>query len=99
MFEKFDFDHWWKGAATAGTAITVAAAAVQLVPLVILGLGVVALGLGEWINHPKTQEMVMGSGMRGVATRYNRSNSAIGIVLDLVGMVTIIYGGYRLVTL
>ena len=49
---KWDLEHWWKLLAAAGALIASTSAPVIFVPGVLIGLGPLFFGIGEWINHP-----------------------------------------------
>ena len=48
---------WWNIVAFAGGLIAVAAGLEQFIAAVLIGLGLLSFGVGEWINHPKRIQM------------------------------------------
>jgi hypothetical protein len=50
--KKMDLDHWWKLVGAAGGLIAIASTPVQFVPGLLIGLGLLLFGVGEWANHP-----------------------------------------------
>jgi hypothetical protein len=63
--------------------------------MTIVGLGIFAVGIGEWLNHPY-QERIMGTWH---GSGYIRSPGLIGRTLDLLGAILIGIGLYRLLTI
>jgi hypothetical protein len=90
--KKFDLEHWWKLLAAAGATIVVASIAVKFTPTIFLGLGLLACGIGEWIDHPLQTKIGQGFKITG----YPRSPSILGVVLDGVGIVLAIVGLIKL---
>ena len=51
--KDFNFKHWWTLVAAAGAAIAVASIPAHFVPGFLIGLALLAFGVGEWINRPR----------------------------------------------
>jgi hypothetical protein len=91
--KKFDLEHWWKLLAAAGAAVLVASIAVKSTPTIFLGLGLLACGVGEWIDHPLQTRL--GHGFK--ITGYPRSPSILGVLLDCLGAILLIVGLIKLI--
>lgn len=87
--KKFDLEHWWKMLAGAGAAITVASVAVKFPATTFIGLGLLAAGIGEWINHPY-REFVSGGLYK--LTGHPRSPTIAGLLFDTGGVVLLTVG-------
>jgi hypothetical protein len=92
-FKGFDLDRWWKVAIVVGLALVLAALAANNRAVVLVGLGIVACGFGEWINHRMQMEFIHG----GTLTSYHRANRPLGLVLDALGTAVAGAGIYLLV--
>src|SRR3546814_12684961 len=77
--DGIDLRHWWSITIVVGLAIFLGALAVADKATMILGLGALAIGIGEMVNHPKR--------MRGNAmvtiTSWPRTPVIGGTVLDV----------------
>jgi hypothetical protein len=93
--KNFNLEHWWKLLAAAGATIVVASVTVKSVPTILIGLGLIACGIGEWKNHPLQTKV--GPGFK--ITSYPWSASVLGLVLDSCGLVVLGIGLYRLLAL
>lgn len=91
--KDFDLEHWWKLTAAAGALIAVASAPVQFAPGLLIGLGLLLFGLGEWANHP----LRTGVGQGFTITGYPWGPNAFGLVLDAIGVCLFALGLYRLI--
>jgi hypothetical protein len=89
----FDLSLWWRAAIAVGLAITIAALAANNLPLILIGLGIVACGFGEWVNHPMLIEFMRG----GTLTSHPRFNRPLGLMLDALGIALVGFGIYRLI--
>lgn len=76
----------------AGVALCVAAVAVSNNHLLLVGLGMVLGGIGEFINHERQSRYVPG----GIATGYPRRPRVAGLLFDALGLVVGITGLLRL---
>lgn len=62
--KNFDLRRWWIAAIAVGVAVVFAALAAKDRDVVLIGLGIVSCGFGEWLNH----RMEMEIGPRGTLT-------------------------------
>jgi hypothetical protein len=60
----------------------------------LVGLGIIAIGFGEWLNHRMEKSIVGGAPL----TTFERKNRTSGIVLDVLGALLIFVGLYRLIS-
>ncbi|MEY9703752.1 hypothetical protein ACFLEY_21515 [Bradyrhizobium sp. YCK136] len=90
---KISLDEWWKVIATAGGAITVAAVAAKFTPAVLLGVGLLLFGVGEWFNHPLQTKVGLGFKITGHPWR----PKIFGLLMDAAGLVLAGLGIYRLI--
>lgn len=95
--EKFDLEHWWKASVAAGVALAVAAAAIGHNALLLIGVGFLCFGVGEWINRPIQQALHRGHGVQGVITSYPWRPKPFGLAMDTIGVVAFCIGFYRLI--
>lgn len=91
--KSFDLQRWWKAAIAVGLAMVVAALASKDRDIAVIGLGIVACGFGEWMNHRMEMEFVNG----GPLTSFPRVNRPMGLVLDTLGFMLVGLGLYRLI--
>jgi hypothetical protein len=85
---KLDFARWWKVLIAVGVAFVLGALIAKDVAFQVIGLGIVASGFGEWMNHRMEMEPRHG----GVVTSFERKNRFIGVFLDVVGVILILTG-------
>jgi hypothetical protein len=99
--DQFKPDRWWNVTAFAGGVIAVAAVAAQFVAALLIGLGILAFGVGEWFNHPPRTEMPRSVIVSIHAkTGSNRWQPKIlGILLDALGVGLFGLGVFRLFAL
>jgi hypothetical protein len=91
------WEHWYKALMAAGVALGVAAVAVGHTPLLIIAIGMVLFGLGEFTNHPY-QERVMLDGFgrpHAKVSGHPRRVGTLGIILDVGGACLVIWGIIR----
>lgn len=62
-------------------------------PTALVSLGTFWVGLGEWVNHPLQTRLVPGYKITG----YPRNASLLGVFFDLLGLVLIAVGLYKLI--
>jgi hypothetical protein len=91
--EKLDLQRWWKVAIAVGVAIVVPAVSVKDQGFALIGLGVIALGFGEWMNHRMETQIKYS----GTLTTFERVNRPMGLALDGVGIILIALGLFRIV--
>ena len=88
-------DKWYKALIGAGVALGVAAVAAHHNQLLVLAVGMVLLGIGEFINHPFRS-------FRDGWTIYEghpRIPSLPGTIISAAGVLVMLYGGVRLIML
>jgi len=95
--KDFDLEHWWKMLAGAGVAIVVASIAVKFVPTILIGLGLLLIGLGEWRMHPRIQYPVGTPLDGGIVTITPRMLSPLGLAADGLGGLLGVVGLIKLV--
>ena len=82
------FEHWWKLLAGAGVAMAVASITAGQRPGIIVGLGLLGVGTGEWISHPLQTQLGHGFQITG----YPRRWKVAGTGLSLAGGALLLYG-------
>lgn len=92
--KNFDLERWWNAVIVVGLAVLVAGVAAKDRAIVLIGLGMIAAGFGEWLNHGKQMEF-MGAGM---LTSFPRQNRVAGLLLLTLGILLMAFGLYRLLT-
>jgi len=85
-------DCWYKilpviGTVTLILGLTVDIKGVSNIFVQLVSVGVVFIGIGEWINHPLQTRLVPGYKTTG----YNRINTFPGNSWDIIGIGLIIY--------
>jgi hypothetical protein len=96
--EEFNFKFWWNLLGAAGAAIVVASATASFVPGFLVGLGILAVGVGEWHNHPRRTEIITGK-ERGTYIKHGTNPwkpKLFGLIVDAIGIVLFCWGLYRL---
>ena len=93
--QEFDDRHWWTAIVIFGSGFLVASVIVKEYNLVVIALGIVVLGLGEFYSHP----MQINVRPNVVVTSYPRKLSWLGLLLDVTGLALIATGIYRFMTL
>jgi hypothetical protein len=94
--KKFDLEHWWKMVAAAGATVLVAAVAVKFVPAMLLGLGLLAIGCGEWMMHPERTVPYREGLQSWLVTTHARYVKAPAVALDVLGALLCIIGVFRM---
>jgi|ERR1043166_1334122 hypothetical protein len=86
--KDFDDRHWWILVSIAGTLIATASAPVKFLPGLVIGLGLLSAGVGQWIGRP-----VVTSRKDGIITTMHpwRPN-VLGIILTVIGIGIIAIG-------
>lgn len=87
------------GAAGALASMTVELKGVANAHALLVSLGLISLGIGEWVNHPLQTKLVrphayMPGG--GYITSHPRHNSAIGIAFDVLGFALVALAIYKI---
>lgn len=91
--KNFDLRRWWITAIVVGLVITLAALPVDNRGCILVGLGIISCGFGEWMNH----RMKVEPSYHGRLITYPRVNRPIGLALDALGILLAAIGLYRLV--
>jgi hypothetical protein len=91
------WEHWYKAVIAAGVALGVAAVAASHTPLLIIALGMVLFGVGEFTNHPYQERVMLDALNR---PQYKISGHArrvgwLGLTLDIAGGLLVIWGIVR----
>jgi hypothetical protein len=98
--KKFDLDHWWNLLAAVGVIIALAFLVAQLTHGFLFGLGLLLLGTGERINHPRRSEIVRDEivssstateGNLWQPNPFGLSLDALGVGLFTVGLLLAIF--------
>ncbi len=85
---KLDLARWWKVLIAVGVAFVLGALLAKDLTFQVIGLGIVACGFGEWMNHRMEIEARHG----GTLTTFERKNRFVGVVLDVLGVILIAIG-------
>lgn len=97
---NFNIRAWYKGAVAAAVTLLGVSAVAKDPALLVFGLGLLLLGLGEWINHPFQSRIVppMGYGIPAtIASGEVRSTNIVGVAFDILGVSLMCVGLYRVV--
>lgn len=84
--------HWWHVLIGVGLALVLGSLAAKDRAVAAAGFGMIAIGFGEWLNHPKQIEFAFG----GMLTSWPRHNRPVGVILDGVGFLLLMLGAFRL---
>lgn len=104
-FSNLSLDTWYKAALPIGAAVLLLALTVELKGVensiaLLISIGVIFVGSGEWINHPKTTSIRPPSkGYPGYLQieKYERKNTLLGNLFLVFGLILIGYGTYSVV--
>lgn len=93
-----ELDHWWKLAAVAGAVITIASVGVKFTPGVLIGLGMLFFGSGEWsmvrrIERPFPATFGTPGGIHWIVIR---ERGLFGTSLQIAGVILFALGIYKL---
>lgn len=102
---RLKIEYWYHalmviGAAGALVAMTVELKGVANAHALVMSLGILCVGMGEWINHPlQTKLMPPNFYARsgGVITSHPRSNSVVGVLFDILGFTLAAIAIYKIV--
>ena len=101
--EKLTIEYWYHALMIIGIVVFLLAGAgilksFPLIPTSTISLGLFFFGLGEWRNHPLQTSLQPASLLfpAGIITGHPRSPSIIGIAFELVGIILIGFGIYKL---
>jgi hypothetical protein len=91
--QDFNFKHPWALIAAAG-AVIAAGSAASFVPGLLMGLGLLFFGVGEWINHPQHTEIIRGETVGSYITHKTNpwKPKPFGLLLDALGIGLFGYG-------
>jgi hypothetical protein len=86
-FAKEAFEYWYKLAVVVGASLIIASIPAANGGILLLGLGAMLVGFGEFINHPYREIVGRDPFSFGYAkiSGHPRRTSIVGIVLDLIG--------------
>jgi len=89
-------EHWWIGMVVAGIAV-LGSGAIAPDPRVTsaIGLGLLFLGIGEWMNHPSQTHIEPGFGGMWQFTGHPRQPTLVGNAFSFVGIVLLAGGAIR----
>jgi hypothetical protein len=90
--KNFDDRHWWILVCIAGALIATASAPVRFVPGFAVGLSLLLVGWGQWIDHPIISARSGGL----LTTRYPWSPTLFGSALSVFGVALFMFGIWRL---
>lgn len=99
--DSLDIKHWWKAIAAIGLALCIAAVTAKHHQLLLLGLGAIFFGIGEWINRPPQQYFIKqgAGGINGIMTGHPWQPKPLGLILDIIGILLIAFGTFRIIML
>lgn len=91
---RLKIEHWYHllivlGAAGALAAMTVELKGVANAHALVMSLGILCIGIGEWINHPFQTVLVLPNAdlpRGGKLTGHPRKNSILGVAFVLTGL-------------
>lgn len=89
---KISLDRWWKLLAAAGAAMAIAATAAKFTPGLLIGLGLMLIGVGEWINRAKRTEVYVTHKIES----YPWKARLLGLFCDGIGIGLAATGLYRI---
>lgn len=98
FLKGFDLSLWWNKLIAVGLAIIVAALAAQERGLIVVALGMIAVGFGEGLNHRMDVRFTEPSAYlpQHMITSYPRIPRPLGVALDIAGGLLMAFGLYRL---
>ena len=101
---NFPIKYWYHlfivlGIAGAAAALTVDLKGIENRHALLVSLGVLLIGIGEWINHPLQSAILPANAYRpgGVITSYPRNSSALGVAFDIAGLALFAVGLWKIV--
>lgn len=91
-FPTLKIDYWYKllpilGAIGLILSLTVNVKVADNLTVLLVSVGIICVGIGEWINHPLQTQVGVGFKI----TSYNRKNKLSGNLWDLLGLVVMVY--------
>lgn len=88
-------EHWWVGMVVAGVAIFGAGGIAKDRTVVAVGLGLLLLGIGEWMNHPRVERIEFGMGTTWKLSGFPRRASFVGTIFSFLGCILLGAGVVR----
>jgi hypothetical protein len=94
-------DEWYKALIAVGLALLLVSVVAGIKPIILISLGTVTLGFGEWINHPERSGHLPRTAFDPgfIVTSTARKWNLGGAALDAVGLALAAFGTYRLIML
>lgn len=95
FLSNLKIDYWYKILPVIGCFLIIISLTVDVkvfdnITVFLLGLGVICVGIGEWINHPLQTAV----GHNCIITSYNRLNKLSGNVWDFIGFFVMVVSLY-----
>jgi len=100
--KNFLIDKWYKAILVIGAVIFGVSLTMELQAdnkqIQVLGIGLILVGLGEWINHPRQTRITPPNAYlpQGIVTGHPWRPKFLGVVLDLLGIAAVGYSLYKL---
>lgn len=102
---NFPIKYWYHlfivlGIAGAAASLTVDLKGIENRHALLVSLGILLIGIGEWINHPLRTAIVSATfaSPAGGITGHPRKNSALGVLFDIAGLVLFGIGLWKIIT-
>lgn len=89
--KDIDLRMWWIALILFGVSVIIGALAAKERDWALIGLGAAVCGFGEWAQRPLHTDFCPGWQI----TSYPRQFNVVGALLDLVGVILILVGLYR----
>lgn len=94
--QNLTVDKWYKGLLVLGSCLVVLSLPVELKGIdnnlvQCASLGLIFIGIGEWINHPLQTQI--GPGFK--ITSYNRLPSMLGSLFDILEFLVVVFGVWK----
>ena len=92
--KKSNLQSWWIAAIPIGIIISGAALAAKEQGIILVGIGIVALGCGHWMHLQLETEIERGRTL----AKIERKTSSLGPLLDSIGIISLACGLYFTLT-
>jgi len=98
-------DYWYKALVVLSAVLLLISLTVELKGIEnsiaqLLCLGVLFIGIGEWINHPLQSAIMPPNAYDApggaIITSYKRKPCLLGTLFDILGFTITVVGGYKL---